>query len=282
MEYQQPKSLQQQATSQNLGIQLHEPKPLSEFVQNEEEFQIVNCVQNSILIRNLEGALQNPLLLQVVTEWRMYIGIPKTDVSEELVLLSKFLFDNYGNLTIDEIRLAYNLSARRKLQDVEFYGYFSPMYVAKVLDSYLYYRKLTMADVIRRKEKDDERIREEKNRPTTKQQSEDTKQLIREVYAEYVENGEVRDVFNIVYNFMRKHRDLLSFHINKEQLEQAIEYGKVKAREMRDKKPLFERVLPSDAKIESDRYARNWCVQNYFKNVDIDVLLNNIKPELFT
>ena len=261
---------------------MHEPKPLSEFVQNEEEFQIVNCVQNSILIRNLEGALQNPLLLQVVTEWRMYIGIPKTDVSEELVLLSKFLFDNYGNLTIDEIRLAYNLSARRKLQDVEFYGYFSPMYVAKVLDSYLYYRKLTMADAIRRKEKDDERIREEKNRPTPKQQSEDTKQLIREVYDEYVENGEVRDVFNIVYNFMRKHRDLLSFHINKEQLEQAIDYGKLKAREMRDKKPLFERVLPSDAKIESDRYARNWCVQNYFKNVDIDVLLNNIKPELFT
>ena len=43
----------------------------------------------------------------------------------------------------------------------------------------------------------------------------------------------------------------------------------------------MEKIKESDRDLDIKRGARNWCVQNYFENVNIDVLLNNIKPNLF-
>lgn len=218
-------------------------------------------------------------LLQVITEWRIYIGVPKSeDLAEEFSVLVNFLKQNYPHLTIDEIRLAYNLSVTRKLKDVEFYGYFSPMYVGKVLDSYLYYRKITMADVIREKEKHDQEVEELKNRPTTEKMAKDTRELIQNYYLEWKEKGEIRDVFSIAYNFLRKHKMMV---ITQDDINEAMSYGLMKARS-KEKKNWLERVNPEDEKAESQRYARNWCVQNFFKKTDIDVLLNNINSDLFT
>ena len=246
-----------------------------EYTKTKEEHDIASCIENSRLIGRLEDPNQ---LLKVITEWRIYIGVPKSeDLAEEFSVLTQFIHDNYGFLTIDEIRLAYTLSVTRKLKDVEFYGYFSPMYVGKVLDSYLYYRKITMADVIREKEKHDKEQEELKNRPTPDKQAEDTRKLIRDYYNEWKEKGEIRDVFSIAYNFLRKHKFMI---IRTEDIEEAMVYGLKMARSK--ERPLFERVNPTDEEAEQKRYARNWCVQNYFKNVNIDILLNNIKPELFT
>ena len=227
------------------------------------------------MIARLEDPNQ---LLKVITEWRIYIGVPKSeDLGEEFSVLANFLQENYDFLTIDEIRLAYNLSVTRKLKDVEFYGYFSPMYVGKVLDSYLNYRKMMMADVIRDKEKHDKEQEELKNRPSPEKQCEDTKNLIKDYYNEWKEKGEIRDIFSICYNFLRKHKFMT---IMTEEIDEAMAYGLKMARSK--DRPLFERVNPTDEEAEQRRYARNWCVQNYFKNVDIDILLNNINSELFT
>jgi hypothetical protein len=134
-----------------------------------------------------------------------------------------------------------------------------------------------MADVIREKEKHDKEQEELKNRPSPEKQCEDTKNLINNYYNEWKEKGEIRDVFSICYNFLRKHKFMV---INKDMIDEAMAYGLKMAR-AKDK-PLFEKVNPDNEEAEQRRYARNWCVQNYFKNVDIDILLNNINSELFT
>jgi hypothetical protein len=226
------------------------------------------------------GRLKDPNeLLRVITEWRIYIGVPKAeDLGEEFSVLAKFLHDNYSFLTIDEIRLAYTLSVTRKLKDVEFYGYFSPMYVGKVLDSYLYYRKITMADALREKEKHEQELKELANRPTPQQQADNMKQLLKEYYEEWKEKGEIRDGFSIAYNFLRKHKMMT---ITQDNIDEALAYGLKKARS-KEKKHWLDKVTPEDEKAESQRYARNWCVQNFFKNINIDILLNNINSELFT
>jgi len=258
-----------------LPSQLQKPKSFLEFTKNKEQNDIALCIQNSRMIARLEDPNQ---LLKVITEWRIYIGVPKSeDLGEEFSVLANFLQDNYDFLTIDEIRLAYNLSVTRKLKDVEFYGYFSPMYVGKVLDSYLYYRKMMMADVIRDKEKHDKEQEELKNRPSPEKQCEDTKNLIKDYYNEWKEKGEIRDIFSICYNFLRKHKFMT---IMTEEIDEAMAYGLKMARSK--DRPLFEKVNHTDEEAEQRRYARNWCVQNYFKNVDIDILLNNINSELFT
>ena len=246
-----------------------------DFVKTKGEEDIALAIQNSTMIQNLKDPNQ---LLKVITEWRIYIGVPKNeDLSEEFSIMAQFLFENYGFLTLEEIRLAFKLSITRKLEQVEFYGYFSPLYVGKVLDSYLYYRKLTMADVIRRKEKDEKEELEIKNRPSAEQQAKNMKEILNQFYKEYQETKEINDVFSIAYNFLRKH-DFLK--VEKEDIDLALEYGKKKYFEK--EKKLTDKIVEVERDLEIKRHARNWCVQKYFKNVDFIVLQNNIKSELFT
>lgn len=245
---------------------------LLEHIQNNDELEIVKSIENSLQVARLENM---DTLLGVVAKWRMYIGLPKTDVSEELMIIVDFINKNYPFLTLGEIELAINLSVTRKLEDVDFYGYFSPLYVGKILDSYLYYRKKTLSDAIRRKEKADMEKKERENRPSPEKQAEIAREIFTGFYSEWKESGEIRDMLNYGYNFLRR-IDLLV--VTKEDIEAAQAYAKKKTLE-KNKNSFLK---PVDSENEEKRYARNWCVQKYFESVDIDVLLNNIKPEQFT
>ncbi len=215
-------------------------------------------------------------LIMIVSKWRMYIGIPKNDVTEELVLICNFIKSNYPFLTLQEINLAIELSVTRKLSDTEFYGFFSPMYVAKVLDSYLYHRKITMADTIRRKEKHDAEILEEQNKPSPEQQCELFKEIMKGFYQDWKSSGEISDPFSLAYNYLKKHNLLV---VTKDDIEQAMEYAKNKINSMK-KEDIRKRRMFTET--DEKRLARNWCVQKYFESVDIDILINNIKSEQFS
>jgi len=204
----------------------------------------------------------------------------KDNVTEELIINSTFIRNNYPSLTIHEIRLAYTLSITGKLEDVEFYGNFSPLYMAKVINSYLYYRKIMLADVIRKKEKHDQYLLEQSNKPTPEEQAELTKEIFSDFYKQWQETGEISDVFNICYYFLRpKDGSRKLFSPTKEEVDLASQWGKQKALMLAQKKDNFRIEIGED---DYKKWARNWCVQNYFKTVDIGILLNNIKPELFS
>lgn len=256
-----------------MQIQLKEQKKLSEFVKNNEEMQIVNALENSLQISRMKDAEDN--LIMIVSKWRMYIGIPKNDVTEELVLICNFIKTNYPFLTLEEINLAIELSVTRKLTDTEFYGFFSPMYVAKVLDSYLYYRKVTMADAIRRKEKHDAEIIEQQNKPTAEEQCELFKEIMRGFYQDWKSTSEISDPFSLAYNYLRKHNLLV---VTKEDIDYAMEYAKNKIISMKKE----DRKRRMFSETDEKRLARNWCVQKFFESVDIDILIDNIKSEQFS
>lgn len=242
------------------------------FVKSNEELEIVKCSENSIVIGKLE---QWDELLKIVSKWRLYIGIPKKESDIELSIVTEFIANTYPFLTLSEIELAYNLSIARKLEDVEFFGSFSPLYCAKVIDSYLYYRKITMADTLRRKERWLQEQAEIKNRPTPQQQAEDTKDIIANFYKQYKDNGEINDVLNITYNFLRNNKML---KVTQSDIDEGMIYAKEKFKKKNNN--VFIKLNDSDD-YEIKIYARNYIVQKYFQNVDIDILLNNIKSENF-
>jgi hypothetical protein len=217
-------------------------------------------------------------LINVVAKWRMYVGLPKTDVSEELSLVADFLYKEYGYLTVNEIELAYTLSVTNRLREAEFFGYFSPLYVGKVLDAYLYYRKITMADTIRRRDRAMQEAKELANKPTQEQQAKQMKELFKEMYDRYKSQGEIYDPFSITYNFLRRAK---LYTPTKEEIEEAVKWGKEKVQEIKREKYAFVKYNLNQEE-EEKRWSRTWCVQKYFENVDISVLLNNIKPEFFT
>jgi hypothetical protein len=115
------------------------------------------------------------------------------------------------------------------------------------------------------------------NRPSPHKQCNDLKCLIKDMYEEFKETGELRDPFSICYNFFRKTKMLV---VKKDEIDEAMDYGKKKY--LSKERNLFDKVTDSSKELEIQRYARNWCVQNYFNNVGIDIILNNIKVEHFT
>lgn len=214
-------------------------------------------------------------LLQVISKWRVYVGVPKSDVSEELAIITEFIYKNFGHLTIKELELAINLSVLRKLEDVDFFGTFSVMYVGKVLESYMYYRKRTMADPIRRMEKQKYEELEKRNKPTPQEEADLTKEILSDFYKQYKEEGQINDILNICWFFLRKHKWLTP---NRKEYDDAMDWANKEYDKLN--KGFFSRVQ-DDKEQKIKILARNYCVQNYFSKIDINVVLKNIKPELF-
>ena len=213
--------------------------------------------------------------MQVISKWRVYVGVPKSDVSEELAIITEFIFKNFGHLTIKELELAINLSVLRKLDDVDFFGSFSVMYVGKVLESYLYYRKRTMADPIRRMEKQKYEELEKQNKPTPQEEADLTREILSDFYKQYKEKGQINDILNICWFFLRKHKWLTP---SRQDYDDAMSWANKEYDKLN--KGFFSRVQ-DDKEQKIKILARNYCVQNYFSTINIEVVLKNIKPELF-
>lgn len=246
-----------------------------------DEKTIIKAIEESEFIGNLRDTNK---IIDVVAKWRIYIGMPKQDISEELSVIANFIGMTYKHLTLKEIELAYHLSAIKVLDDVEFYGYFSPMYVGKVIDAYLYYRKKQLADAIRRKEKHEWELADKKNIPSPEKQAEDWKEMVESFYKKYQENGEIEDVFNLCYDYFRNKNKLLK--ISKEVLDEALVYGVEKALARKKTVNPFLKfnleVEQTNLEIEKQRWAKNYCVQKFFSTIkDINLLLETIKPEHF-
>lgn len=268
------------STNTHGQLQKVQNKSLADFVSNNEEKSIVVSVSQSKPIK--EASLSE--LLERVATLRLYVGLPKDGgTSQELTVATNFIFNNFDHLTIDELDLAFNLFVMNKLDEFEFYGSFSPLFIGKVLNSYLHYRKITMADVIRKQEKYNQEQKERENIPSPEQQASDKRNTILDYYNEYKQNGCINDIMSICYYFFRKdkaHRELFNFKFTQQQIDEAFVWAAEKYKKEKDAVGLFK-IDPKQEKLEIDRFARIWCVQKYFDNVDINVVLNNITPDLF-
>lgn len=242
-----------------------------DFIKSQEEYNIVTAISNS---PQIGGGHQDTLeqLLDVVSEWRAFIGIPNNDISEELAIAANFIRLHFSILTINEIKLAYNLAIMRKLGDVEFRGFFSPDYIARVLNSYMHYRKITLADSTRRLQSYNTDVEAAKNAPPPEKQAENMRVIIKDFHNQFVEKGEFNDPLNIAYHYFTKHKVLI---VTKNLSDAAITY----ARKVVADKNQNKFIANSETGVKI--IARNYCVQELFKNVDIDVLINNIKSENF-
>jgi len=251
-------------------------KSLTEFVITEDEMQLVKTVEGCTRISEMGNEVKRGEVGTVAGIWRTFIGIPKTDITEELLIAMQFIEEHFSFLTIEDIKLAISMSVLRKLKDTEFSGYFSPMYIAKVLNAYVHHKNMTLASPRRRRQQDEQEEIEKRNKPTPIQQANNYRNMMQDFYEEWQRTGEIRDTFNLSYNFLRKNMIL---DINKELLENAQEFGKKKVAELKTK--AFDNISFNFG-LEEKRWARNYCVCKFFETVDIKVLCNNIKPEQFT
>jgi len=68
------------------------------------------------------------------------VGLTDKVDDKDIITLTKFTEEAFPNLTIEDIKLAINLSMKGSLDaDIECYGNFSPLYISKILNAYLKY-----------------------------------------------------------------------------------------------------------------------------------------------
>jgi hypothetical protein len=212
-----------------------------------------------------------------VAKWRAYIGLPKEDVSVELALIVDYVKNNWGNLTLNEFELAWQLSINSKLDDVEYYGNFSPMYVSKVMQSYINYRKSILLDAIKRKEAYD--YEQSLKPPSPEEQAENMKDILRSIHNRFLEEKVVFDPFNILYNFFRKNKWM---KVSQSDIDIAMKEATTRYTNNQSNRGLFglDKTQKKEENIKS--LARNYLVEKYLEKNDINVLINNINSSLFS
>ncbi len=203
----------------------------------------------------------------------------ETEIAKQLALISQYILKHYQNLTINEIDLAIDLSFKNSLGiDANSYNNFSVLYVTKILNSYLEYRRENYKIIIDRKHHIDSKKEAEK-KATPKVRMEGIMELIEYFYIEFKSGNGVNDYFNTLYNYFRRTGKL---NVDKKLVDEAMEYGKIEAEKhinnvyhnaLSSEKPNLDNIIK--------RFARNYCVERYFEKNALDIILSQVNINEF-
>ena len=272
-----------QAISKNYQVPYQKQStPLVNFCQNNDEYQIVKSAYSLSKPNRDEKYLEK--LVDILGKWRWMTGISinnqnEDEVAKELILIAQFVFNNYPELSIEEINLSIDLSLTNKLNvDVRTFNTFSPMYVSRILNAYTEYKRSIVLEVRNRKELDDAK-KEIDKKLTATEKMESLIELITYFYDEFKLKNIVDDHFNVLYSFFRKIKLL---NPSKETVNLAVEYGKSKAAEYVDNHfvDIMSKQKPNKELIEK-RFARNYCIQVMFTKFKLEEILEKIEIKHF-
>lgn len=260
--------------------QISQKACLADYSQNKEEYSVIKSFENKPTISKL-GSSASDSIVDLMAKWRWMAGVSSNnqdelELAKELVLISSFVINNYESLTIDEINTAIDLSLTDKLAvDVRTFNVFSPMYVGKVLNAYIDFKRAVVnkvSDIKATKE-----LKSELTKPVSDEyRMESMVELIRYMYWKYKSDGIINDVFNTVFSFLYRTKRLI---VPKEMADAAVEYGSRMAIAEVDKTYgiLIREADKPNRELIKSRYARNYCVQEYFSLLpDIDSLISGI------
>ena len=255
---------------------------LINFCQSKEELQVCDSFL-SVNLAESQADYTNRII-DIVAKWRWMSGIntnnqDEDSLAQELVLIAKFIIENYENIKYSEIELAINLSLTNKLDvDVRTFNSFSPMYVSRILNAYMEYSRRIIQDLKERRYRDEDRKMLEKE-PTSEEKMESMKDLIAYLYEEYKSCGEIKDHFATLYNYLKRTNKI---KIPKDLIEEAMNYGKQKAKSFEP--TTYERIFNKNEKdnlILEKRFARNYCVQKLFDEIGLDGMIAKVELKDF-
>lgn len=187
-------------------------------------------------------------------------------------------------MTCQEIELAVNLCLEGKLdiEDVKPYGVFSPLYVSTILNAYIDYKTPLISDVVQRYER---LSPPETQAPkmTPFEQAVFMRELIFNEFQMFKAQGVLNDYLSMVYDFLKKSKRLV---ITEELKNKAIEQGERMYNEYVSNQRMAGNMVDKfwniqDKKAKINKMSREYCVMEYFKNVDIEKLLQSIKDDEF-
>lgn len=223
-------------------------------------------------------------IVDVVGLWMANLGVINSISDAEIGIVANFIRDNYSFLTIQEIKLAMNLSMTDKLNcDSELYNKsFSAKYVGKILNAYIEYRNNELTDFRIRVEA--ERQKRADVPPSPKEKMDIAINFLKDCYKSFSEDNANTDGFHIVYEFLKKTKRLRG---GKEKVDAALKYGEKASKEFMNTqyKDGMGNIVKGYNQVDKDhlktRFAKSYIVADFFKNNKFEDFIASITIKEF-
>ena len=269
-----------QAPSKNSLKQYKErKKEYLEITTNEEEKEFLNCFFLETIKNSTAKIISK--IIDEITALRLFVGAIKDVDPTQIQFEADAIVKNYPFLTLDEIALAFKLFTQNKLiplATILNYPNFSSLFISQIINSYIEYRMVLIAQLDERKKPQIE------YKPSVAEKIADMRYLITEVHRLMNEDAYYVLMLNTVFNFFYRTKRIVP---SQEELHRASRYA--------DDKYLTKRATqntlladiasgnykPKDRNHCVETFTREYCLKQYFESKPMEDILNDVNENDF-
>jgi hypothetical protein len=244
----------------------------------DEEKSLIEYSFNK-LIRNFDTNDRNNLI-NVIGSWAAALGVSKDITAIDIKMISTFISNQFGNLSLQEIEYAISLSLANKLNcDSNLYGKgLNVAYIGNILSAYIQYKRVNLADVnykIQNQEVDKTPI-------TPEYKMNICKETLVLCYRDWEANANNIGSLNSLYNDFKR-IGLFKGVITQDDINKSIDYGKRAASDFIMKYNVIGSKPDKDQSlVAQQRFARNYIIAIYFKKNSLNSILEKLTVDKFS
>jgi hypothetical protein len=251
-----------------------------------KELSIYNNDTNLVKFKDYNTQKELALMTALLVKWCNYLGIEPPD-SQELNNTCNFIKEHFENFNHQDLDNTIMMIVTSSLDtDAQHYGKLSIIYVHKCLKAYMIYKGSVLIKIRQQLDKIES---SKKIEISPEVRVENMKKLIVYAINDVINEEKVfLDYGDALYNFIKANR-LIS--MTDQLIKDAMLYGETSLKD-ENKKMVMEAVIKhhnfksaGDMSFEKEdkikKYARQYVVNEWLKNVDVEDLLKKITPEMF-
>ena len=259
------------AQSKQQLTQFNKLNPLTGGWIAKEEHYIIAQNYDKPRIKTFNNAEMNNVL-KMVGRWRVYVGIQNEASPEELVMVTKFIHQEFGaQLSLEEIEDCIQKSVTGKLGvDPKPYNSFSPLYVSSMLNAFIEHRNKEVAEIRKLQEKYEQQ-RDEEYKRSPEYGLKTLSENIVAVFESVKQGKEFFDFGNVISKWLVKTKRIA---VNDAERENAKEYAnnRIEMERMAINnqldKGIRKSLLVSNPEDNFETYYRDYFTQKYFLRYD--------------
>lgn len=224
-------------------------------------------------------------LVEIMAQWRVLLGVTSDPTEQELIIICQFMYDNFKQYTLADVRLAMNWAIAGKL-DIGFVSQknISSYYVSRAMNAYDEAKRHIFNNLMEERERHLSRqIELEKSKPTPQEEAESFKGYAVSLYKSYNDGTNWYDISDIFYNWLKRTGQM---NPTQKEIAEAVQYGKTRYMEDRQgdslKDKLTKTVEPQKKEEQQRKYAREYMIRLYFDKTPLGKIVDKINPSQFT
>ena len=260
------------------------PNPLlGDWITNDNELAIAKTITEK-KIGNFDK-IDMAALVEVMAQWRLLLGVTSDSTEQELIFICQFIYDNFPNLTLSDVKKAMNWAISGKL-DLAYVSTksISGLYVSKCLNTYEDHKAKILNEIAYNKQKHEDRLSiDSPSNVTALEKATIHKEYLINIYEKYHESNKIDDWGSIMYKWFRA---IKMIQPNQDEVNEAVLAAQNRLiRERQESFNMFTKPTKQDIGISDEekkkRYAREFFIAKIFDQYDIVELIKLIKIDYF-